>query len=367
MSLKDGQPKKVAVVGAGICGSLTAWYGQQLGFEVHIYEPDNQKKSCSFTAAGMLAPMAELESAEQTVYQLGMQSLALWPKIIKELENCKNQSPIFYRDNGTLVVSHRQDDGVFNQFFNSLKAKLSTDFSVQCELMMHQTLEPELKPLGTSLYLKNEAQVDAHQALRALHTRLQRDSHWHWQHAIDIGPNHVDGEKYDWVFDCRGLAAAHDIPGLHGVRGEVIMVNASQVTIQHMVRIMHPRYRIYIVPRENGNYMIGATEIQSDDTGPISVRSTLELLSAAFSVHSGFAEARILSMDTNARPAMFNHLPYIEHKPGLTRINGLYRHGYLLAPAVVAQAFKELGLDPMNLNKTEQADSLSEVENEDCI
>lgn len=362
MTLKDGQPKKVAVVGAGICGSLTAWYGQQLGFEVHVYEPDAQKQSCSFTAAGMLAPMAELESAEQTVYQLGMQSLALWPKIIASLESNAEQKPIFYRDNGTLVVSHRQDDAVFHQFVNSLKNKLSDDFSDHCELMGNQHIESELKPLGTSLYLKNEAQVDAHQVMHALHTSLQSHSKWHCQHATTIEKNNVNGGRYDWVFDCRGLAAAEEIPGLHGVRGEVIMVKAPQVNIQHMVRVMHPRYRIYIVPRENDNYMIGATEIQSDDTGPISVRSTLELLSAAFSVHSGFAEARILSMDTNARPAMLNHLPFIDHQSGLTRINGLYRHGYLLAPAVVEKAFKELGLDVF-----EKSIPLTEVEHEHCI
>jgi len=362
MTLADGQPKKVAVVGAGICGSLTAWYGQQLGFEVHVYEPDKQKKSCSFTAAGMLAPMAELESAEQTVYQLGMQSLVLWPNILTSLESDEKQPSIFYRDSGTLVVSHRQDEGVFKQFVNSLKNKLSDDFSNQCAVMHQQHLEPELKPLGTSLFLKNEAQVDAHQAMFALHKSLQANSHWHWQQAVEIETHHVNGEYFDWVFDCRGLAAANDIPGLHGVRGEVIMVNAPQVKIQHMVRVMHPRYRIYIVPRENDNYMIGATEIQSDDTGPISVRSTLELLSAAFSVHSGFAEARILSMDTNARPAMLNHLPFIDHQAGLTRINGLYRHGYLLAPAVVEKAFEELGLDVFT-----HLAPLTEAEHENCI
>ncbi len=105
--------------------------------------------------------------------------------------------------------------------------------------------------------------------------------------------------------------------------------------------------------------MIGATEIQSDDTGPMSVRSTLELLSAAFSVHSGFAEARILALDTNARPATMDHQPIIDQQQGLTRINGLYRHGFLLAPAVVAKAFSEMGID-INAN-------LKQVEHADCV
>ncbi len=332
--------KKVAVVGAGICGSLTAWAMVLAGCEVHIYEPDKDKKSCSFTAAGMLAPMAELESSDDNIYRLGLKSVALWPQIIQTLA-----LPVYHRDNGTLVVSHRQDEGVFNQFVNVLKNKLGDDFSTSCELLTQQTLEPELKNLGTALYLKKEAQVDSHQTLQALHERLQLKAHWHWESAHNISAYKVNREDFEWVFDCRGLSAQKDIPGLHGVRGEVIMVEAPQVNITRMVRVMHPRYKIYIVPREHNRYMIGATEIQSDDTGPISVRSTLELLSAAFSVHSGFAEARILALDTNVRPATMDHQPVIDHAPGLTRINGLYRHGYLLAPALVEKALKDLGIE----------------------
>ncbi|GAA6135243.1 glycine oxidase ThiO [Oceaniserpentilla sp. 4NH20-0058] len=354
MNLADGYTKKVAIVGAGISGSLTAWHLQQLGCEIHIYEPDEHKKSCSFTAAGMLAPMAELESANDHIYQLGMHSIALWPQIIAALGG-----NIFHRDNGTLVVCHRQDEGVFNQLLSTLKNKLGGNFSQQCEVVHSQSLERELKPLGTSLLLQNEAQVDAHQALNALHQSLKSNSHWHARKADKLSAYKVNDETFDWVFDCRGLAAKHDINGLHGVRGEVITVHAPQVNIERMVRVMHPRYRIYIVPRENQKYMIGATEIQSDDTGPMSVRSTLELLSAAFSVHSGFAEARILGLDTNVRPATLDHQPVIDHQAGLTRINGLYRHGYLLAPAVVAKALQELGFN------TQQ--HLMQAEYENCI
>ena len=349
---------KVAIIGAGICGSLTAFFAQKSGLNVHVFEPDRDKKNCSFTAAGMLAPMAELESSDDSIYQLGMKSLQMWPEIIEMLGG-----GIFHRDNGTLVISHRQDAPVFNQFVSVLKRKLADDFSSHCEVLSEQDLEPELKDLGASLYLKKEAQVDSHQTLNALHRSLQNSSQnkatWHWKKATEIKANYVDGEFFDWVFDCRGLAASKDIPGMHGVRGEVIMVQAPQVNISRMVRVMHPRYRIYIVPRENNRYMIGATEIQSDDNGPMSVRSTLELLSAAFSVHSGFAEARILSLDSNVRPSTLDHQPVVETQQGLTRINGLYRHGYLLSPAVVAKAFNEVGI---NINS-----NFKQVEHADCI
>ncbi len=349
---------KVAVIGAGICGSLTAFFAQQSGLNVHIFEPDKDKKNCSFTAAGMLAPMAELESADDNIYQLGMQSLRMWPAIIDMLGG-----NVFHRDNGTLVVSHRQDAPVFNQFVNVLKRKLGDGFSQSCEVLKAQLLEPELKDLGTSLYLKKEAQVDSHQILNALHNKLlssaNNNTSWHWKKVTELKAHSVDGEHYDWVFDCRGLAASPDIPGMHGVRGEVIMVHAPQVTISRMVRVMHPRYRIYIVPREDNRYMIGATEIQSDDSGPVSVRSTLELLSAAFSVHPGFAEARILALDSNVRPSTLDHQPVIDTQKGLTRINGLYRHGYLLSPAVVVKAFNGVGIDiNSNFKRDEYADCI---------
>ena len=83
--------------------------------------------------------------------------------------------------------------------------------------------------------------------------------------------------------------------------------------------------------------MIGATEIESEDDSPMSVRSALELLSAAYTVHSGFAEARILESGAQCRPSFKNNLPKImlhkDHR--FIHVNGLYRHGFLIAPAIV--------------------------------
>ena len=139
------------------------------------------------------------------------------------------------------------------------------------------------------------------------------------------------------VIDCRGLGAKVDIKNLRGVRGEVIWLEAPEVNITHLVRLMHPRYRIYIVPRKNNHYVIGATQIESDDSREISVRSCMELLSAAYSVHTGFGEARIINTRANCRPALPNNLPQIHHENGLIRVNGLFRHGFLLAPTLAQE------------------------------
>jgi glycine oxidase len=110
--------------------------------------------------------------------------------------------------------------------------------------------------------------------------------------------------------------------------------------------LIHPRYPLYIAPKENGVYVVGATEIETDDLSPASVRSTLELLSAAYSVHSGFAEARILEINTQARPTLPDNLPAIHRPcPGVWQINGLYRHGFLIAPALLDAALALLHND----------------------
>jgi glycine oxidase len=82
--------------------------------------------------------------------------------------------------------------------------------------------------------------------------------------------------------------------------------------------------------------VIGATEIESDDLSPASVRSALELLSAAYAVHPGFAEARILEIATQCRPTLPDNLPAVRWSaPRVMEVNGLYRHGFMIAPAML--------------------------------
>ena len=90
------------------------------------------------------------------------------------------------------------------------------------------------------------------------------------------------------------------MPELRGVRGELIELRAPDVKISRLIRLMHPRYRLYLVPLyKNDHYLIGATQLESEEAGPITVRSTLELLSAAYSIHRGFSEAEIIETKTN--------------------------------------------------------------------
>jgi len=97
-----------------------------------------------------------------------------------------------------------------------------------------------------------------------------------------------------------------------------------------------------VVPRTADIVLVGASEIESEDRSPVSLRSVVELLSAAHSVMPGLAESRVLRLDTNLRPALPDNEPLTEMAPGLLRINGLFRHGWLLAPAIVEDALTQL-------------------------
>ena len=110
------------------------------------------------------------------------------------------------------------------------------------------------------------------------------------------------------------------------------------------VRLLHPRHRVYIVPRPGDVVVVGASEIESEDRSPVSLRSAVELMAAAHSVMPALAEARIIRMDTNLRPALPDNRPQCHVEPGLVRINGLYRHGWLLAPSLMDEALAQTDL-----------------------
>ncbi len=135
------------------------------------------------------------------------------------------------------------------------------------------------------------------------------------------------------MIDCRGLAARDVQPDLRGVKGEMILIETDEVQLARPVRLIHPRWPLYVIPREDNLFMLGATSIEAEDTG-VSVRSALELLGAAYAVHPAFAEARIVEFGSGLRPAFPDNLPRIAIDDRRIAVNGLYRHGFLIAPAL---------------------------------
>ncbi|WP_034386897.1 FAD-dependent oxidoreductase [Comamonas composti] len=289
-------------------------------------------------AAAMLAPLAESAITEPGVVRMGQHGLTRWPELLAELD-----APVYFQQNGTLILWHRQDAGDARRFCGLLEK--NRRINPELPALQHladqelQTAEPALQQrFASGVYLPDEGQLDNRQLLAALHRTLERlGVAMHWHRAIELSdfkPGQA-GEP-DFVFDCRGLGARGQWPALRGVRGEVVRLHAPEVTLQRPTRLIHPRYPIYIAPKQEHLFVIGATEIESDDMSPASVRSTLELLSAAYTVHPGFAEARILEIATQCRPTLPDNLPAVRWTSERSmEVNGLYRHGFMIAPAML--------------------------------
>jgi len=338
---------RFGIVGAGLMGRLLAVELAQAGAQVDLYEqggPD-AALSAARVAAAMLAPLAESAITEDIVVNMGVHSLSRWPEIIAKLA-----SPVFFQQNGSLILWHRQDANDAERFIKHLQKNQRNNPALTEPEMLDSVRLQEIEPsvadrFSQGLYLPNEGQLDNRQLLHALATELSTlPVNLHWHQSPEPQALEQSGQ-YDWVIDCRGLGAKADWPEsmgntLRGVRGEVIRLYAPEVNLLRPTRLIHPRYPIYIAPKENHVYVVGATEIESDDYSEMSVRSAMELLSAVYTVHSGFAEARILEMATQCRPTLKNNLPEvrIESGTGLSKrlsINGLYRHGFMIAPAIL--------------------------------
>ena len=357
----------IAIVGVGLVGRVLALNLLQQGHTLTLFEKGSKESTdaAGFTAAGMLAPFAELETAESVIFEYGKRSMELWKGIL-------NEAGVYdgLQLKGSVITAHPQDMGELEHFITTLHNKVEE--AKEIEMLSGEALselEPELGHHSKAFYLKDEGQVDAQRFMAFSTNTLSMHPNVTWKEDTPVEKLESGKvfykeatETFDWVFDSRGLGAKEHFKELRGVRGEVFWLESSEVNITRPTRLLHPRYKIYIVPRENGcegmdieycneckisqtpgskRYIVGATEIESEDTSPMSVRSSLELLSAVFSVHSGFGEARIVNSETNCRPAFKDNLPRIEQEEKLTRINGLYRHGYLLAPAIVEKALKE--------------------------
>ena len=330
--------QSIIILGAGLLGRLLAYSLAKKNYQVAVFEksPLEHQQSAAYAAAAMLAPLAESVSCELPIVHMGFYSLTRWPTIIEELD-----SNIFFQHNGSLIIWHQQDTSVARHFhaqLHQIEQHLDQQYarSVHLDTLALKNLEPNLSPaFGEGIYLPNEGQLDNRALLDSLLKKgLELGVTYNWQSPKK--PSDFPTNSHTWILDCRGLGSRPQWQALRGVRGEVIRVFAPEVQLQRPTRLMHPKYPIYIAPKKDHIYVIGATEIESEDQSAISVRSTLELLSAAYTIHSGFAEARMLEANAQCRPTLANNSPAIQYLNDQTlQINGLYRHGYLIAPAIV--------------------------------
>ncbi len=310
------QQRSITVVGAGITGLWQALTLARRGHRVRLIEQSAEPfaRAASRYAGAMLGPYCETEAAAPVIRDLGLKSMALW----------RETYPGTVLD-GTLVLAAARDKSEVDRF-----ARLTEGHETLDDAGIGK-LEPDLAGrFAGGLFYRGEGHVPTMQAMQFLLEEIQRAGV-----EVSFGTSRRESASADEiVIDCRGLGAAGELPDLRGVRGERFIVRSAEVTLHRPVRLLHPRRSIYVVPWGDGLHMIGATVIERGDDGPVTVRSALELLGMAYTLHPAFAEAEIVEMGAGVRPAFADNIPKVRVQGRTIHVNGLFRHGFLLAPVL---------------------------------
>ena len=313
---------QVTVMGAGIAGLACAVELAERGADVEVVDRSEKlgAAGCSWYAGGMLAPWCELESAEPLIAKLGAESLSWWRARLPSTAL-----------NGSLVVAHGRDTGELANFSRRTEQFEWLDGEALARL------EPDLGGrFNKALFFKDEGHLDPRAALEALVRRLEElKVPIRFGVTLAVAPACWGTPSTQrQIVDCTGLDARAVLTDLRGVKGEMLILRLREISLSRPVRVLHPRMPLYIVPRGDGLFMVGATMIESDQPTRISARSMLELLSAAYALHPAFGEAEIVEIGTGVRPAFPDNLPRIRWHGDTLYVNGMFRHGFLLAPAL---------------------------------
>lgn len=306
---------RIDVAGAGIFGLWQALTLARAGHHVRLFEISAEPfaNSQSQYAGAMLAPWCEAEAAEPIVRDAGIACMPLWleayPGIVKA---------------GTLVVAQSRDLSELKRF-----ARLAPGHEM-VDGPRIDDLEPDLAGrFKSGLLFAGEAHMRTPAALAAL-LDLARQA----GAQVHLGEPWQPDPSADFTIDCRSLAARDALPTLRGVRGERLLVRARDVSLRRPVRLLHPRFPLYIVPWGDGLHLVGATVLESEDPSPMTVRSALELLGMAYALSPAFGEAEILETSAGVRPAFPDNVPRVVVQGRTIHVNGAHRHGFLLGPAM---------------------------------
>ncbi len=314
-----GSSQKIRVIGAGVVGLTVAYEFALAGQSVEIVErASGPGLGCSYYAGGMLAPWCEEEGAEPLVLEWGREGIEYWTNTVPAA-----------KVDGTLVVAPPRDRPDLIRF-----SRLTSGFE-WLDAAALTGCEPDLAGrFDRALLFSREAHLDPRRATSMLAARLREFATVKFR--FDTAAETVT-ESADWIIDCRGLAARDGLPDLRGVKGEMLVLATREISLKRPVRLLHPRHPVYVVPRGDGSFMVGATVIENENRR-VTARSVLELLSAAYALHPAFGEAEIVETGADLRPAFPDNLPRIRRAGRVLYVNGLYRHGFLLAPALARRA-----------------------------
>lgn len=322
----------ITIAGAGVLGLWQAIMLARAGHKVRVLErhPVPFARTASQYAGAMIAPYCEAETAEPIVRDLGLEAARIWKETYPGLVH-----------NGTLVVAAPRDQGELRRFERLTVGHRQVDAGGIGDL------EPDLADrFASGLYFADEAHMATPAALSdLLNMARSAGAQFHFGTEWDG----VADDAGDRFIDCRGMAAGADLATLRGVRGERLVIATGEIALSRPIRLLHPRLSSYVVPWGDGRFLVGATVIESEDDRDMTVRSALELLGLAYALHPAFGEAEIVEMTAGVRPAFADNVPRVLAGDGrdgrIIRVNGAFRHGFLLAPVMADVVARHLASD----------------------
>lgn len=304
----------VAIVGAGPMGLVTALMCAKAGVKVAVYERQGDfSASPAWNGTGVIAPDCEADSADATIVDLGRRSLELWPTLVSGLTI-----------SGALVLGNRRMPSALDDYSAFV---LNYDWVDEEKIA---ALEPSLAGIyGRGMYFPQAAHADPRvifaglrEALEAAGVRIRFD----W-----IGT--LDSLTAARIVDTRGLGARDRFPELRAVTAELAMVRSHKIELNRPIRLLHNRHALYVTPRGQGLFAVGATTIDDSRSG-VSVRSAGELMMHAVSLLPAFADAEVVELRSGQMPVLMNGVPKVAVGDRVIAVNGLYRYGWMVAPAI---------------------------------
>ncbi|NJC69767.1 glycine oxidase ThiO [Planosporangium thailandense] len=334
---------RVAVVGGGLIGLAVAWRCVQRGLDVTVYDADEGKAST--VAAGMLAPASEIHAGEAELQRLLDTSARLWPGFAAELEEATGV-PVGYRDEGTLLVALTGDDlrevhrlcGVYERAGQPVHP-----LSVQ----QLREREPLLAPgVRGGAHAPQDRQVDPRRVLAALRKAVG-------DRVVPVKVTDLSSVDADVtvVAAGTGTTALTGLP-VRPVKGQTVRLAAPAPPLRHVIRGYARSRPVYLVPRRDGELVVGATEEERGADISVTVGGVLDLLRPAAELLPEVMEYPVREILAGLRPGTPDNAPILGAlKAGVFVATGHYRNGVLLTP-VTADLIADLvvtGTPPQQL------------------
>ncbi|WP_326761034.1 glycine oxidase ThiO [Streptomyces phaeochromogenes] len=343
----------VLVVGGGIIGLVTAWRAAQRGFTTALVDPEPGGGAAQ-VAAGMLAAVTELHYGEQTLLGLNLASARRYPDFAAELTEATGQD-IGYRRCGALAVALDADDRAHLREVHALQRRsgLESEWLSGREC---RRLEPMLAPgVRGGLRVDGDHQVDPRRLAAALVTACERAGvtfHRTWADRLTVvrdratGVVTADGTELSagqvvlagGSLSGRLTGVPDDVlPPVRPVKGQVLRLTVPKryaPFLSRSVRAVVRGSHIYLVPRESGELVVGATSEELGWDTTVTAGGVYELLRDAHELVPGITELPLTETRAGLRPGSPDNAPLLGPTalPGLLLATGHYRNGVLLTP-----------------------------------